>query len=338
MDFFCSLCSEKFLNKYNRDRHVRNNRCTVVVGRAKINKEKKKLIELKPKNIMDNVLKDISVCESIKNPKVCINLSDHNKYMSEEILEENKNETKHNNQKDSMMIEMMNQMMCKMEEMEKRMIELQNKPSTISNIVNNQTNNQINIAHFDVHINVNDMNPIQMLEKKLGSKKLSESYIISAVMGANKNNVLQWFKDVWLDSMKAPVRNLGNGELLISVSPETYKIVNKEQIHDLLNNIICQSYIEIINRPLLEISELATKKNKEKSVKWIHPKEEESIDNELDNKIGTDYFSNPNWIENPIDHLIKHNKLRATASHYKETMSAFPEATEEEKSILKILA
>ena len=89
---------------------------------------------------------------------------------------------------------------------------------------------------------------------------------------------------------------------------------------------------------MIEISEFASEKNKEKSQKWIDPKKEDAIDNELDDKIGLNYYANSHWSENPIEHLIKHNKLRASVTHYKETILSFVTASAEEKSIMKILA
>ena len=220
-----------------------------------------------------------------------------------------------------------------LDQMSKKIENLENKPTTL--IQDYVQNNIQNNVKFEFHINTDELDPIKMFEDKLGSLQASQSYIMKTIIGANKNNVLQWFVDIWSDVMKAPVRNLGNGELLIGIKQGVYIIVNKEQIHDILGRIICKSFANIINKPITQTNKYIDNLILQ-TPNFITDIEQEKIDAKKDAKLKSLYDPEGLLHSNPIDYLIKHKNLRATAHHYKETISKFPEATNQEKSMKKI--
>ena len=87
--------------------------------------------------------------------------------------------------------------------------------------------------------------------------------------------------------MKAPVRNLG-------VKQDVYMIVNKEQIHDILSRIICESFSTIINRSIIEAHD--------DIAEFIEDIERDQIDDKISGVLHS----------NPVDHLIKHGKQLIT--------------------------
>ena len=343
MSHQCFICKETFTRKDNLNRHSKRHCNGKSIERVTMNETittTTTTITNRKWTINSTNLKKINNSQT-NCPQIFVQDKKQQEILPQEtqVLSEVRDDSDNSSQKDMILIEIfeklsqMSKKIDKIDQIEKKMEIFENRPTTL--IQDYVQNNIQNNVKFEFHINTDELDPIKMFEDKLGSLQASQSYIMKTIIGANKNNVLQWFVDIWSDVMKAPVRNLGNGELLIGIKQGVYIIVNKEQIHDILGRIICKSFANIINKPITQtnkcIDDLILQ-----TPNFITDIEQEKIDAKKDAKLKSLYDPEGLLHSNPIDYLIKHKNLRATAHHYKETISKFPEATNQEKSMKKI--